>query len=365
MPDWAALRLLDGLEGDARDERAELLDWLHAQGFELDDLRRGTAQGLLPFLPAERVVMGGRPTRTMRDLAERAGMPVELVAAIRRVQGLPVPEPDDVCFSDAELADADRAVLMGLDDEQLLLVTRVLGRGLAQAAQVMRSTALELVLEAGASERELAERYEQAVAAVMPSLGPLLERMLRMHLRNMVSTEGIMAHEREAGSLPGAREVSVGFADLVGFTRMGEEVPPEEVGRVADRLEQLAGEVIAPPVRLVKTIGDAAMLVSHDPAPLVAAGLQLVEAVDAEGAGFPQVRVGVAHGAASQRGGDWFGRPVNLASRITQIARAGSVLVAEDARAKDGPFRWSFAGERRLRGVPEPVKLFRARPQDE
>ncbi len=190
-----------------------------------------------------------------------------------------------------------------------------------------------------------------------------MDRMLRMHLRNMVRSEALDAQERATGTMPGEREVAVAFADLVGFTRLGEEVEAEEVGRVADRLEQLARDVASGPVRLVKTIGDAAMLVSDDRAALVTASLELVSAVDAEGEGFPQVRVGVAHGRASQRGGDWFGRPVNLASRITQVARAGSVLLAQDARA-DGAFRYSFAGERRIRGVPEPVKLFRARPLD-
>ncbi len=59
MPDWAVEGLLDGLEGRARDERAELLDWLHDEGFGLEDLRRAHDDGLLPFLPAERAVMGG------------------------------------------------------------------------------------------------------------------------------------------------------------------------------------------------------------------------------------------------------------------------------------------------------------------
>ncbi|HYF26904.1 MAG TPA: adenylate cyclase regulatory domain-containing protein [Baekduia sp.] len=359
MPDWAALGLLDGLEGPARAERAELLDWLACRGATAEELRRGTEDGLLPFAAAERLVMGGPPTLTLRELAEASGTTVELLSRIRRAQGLPVPDPDERCFNEAEIGDS--ALLeLGLSEEQFIAVSRVLGRGFAQAAQVMRATVLELVLEPGASELELARRYTAAVETVMPHLSPMLDRLLRMHLRNMVRAEGVEAHERAAGAMPGSREVAVAFADLVGFTRLGEEVAPEEVGRVADRLEQLTADVVEPPVRLVKTIGDAAMLVADDPAPLLACTLELVEAVDAEGAGFPQVKVGVACGPAAQRGGDWFGRPVNLASRITSVARAGSVLVASDARVGDG-FRFSFAGERRLRGVAEPVKLFRAR----
>jgi adenylate cyclase len=172
----------------------------------------------------------------------------------------------------------------------------------------------------------------------------------------------ISALERRGGQLPGSREVAVCFADLVGFTRLGEEVAPEELGHLAVRLEALASEAAAPPVRLVKTIGDAAMLASPEPEPLLDAALMLIDAADAEGEDFPQLRAGAAFGRALPRAGDWFGRPVNLASRITAIARPGSVLVEREVResAKDA-YGWSYAGERRLKGIREPVPLFRAR----
>ena len=87
--------------------------------------------------------------------------------------------------------------------------------------------------------------------------------------------------------LPGSRETAVCFADLVGFTRLGEEVPPEELTQLAARLEQLAADVIEPPVRLVKTIGDAVMLASPEAEPLLDGGLALLEAAAAEGSRFP------------------------------------------------------------------------------
>ena len=138
--------------------------------------------------------------------------------------------------------------------------------------------------------------------------------------------------ERSGGRLPGSREVAVCFADLVGFTRLGEEVAPEELGHLAARLEALAAEAAEPPVKLVKTIGDAAMLASPEPEPLLDAALKLIDAADAEGEDFPQLRAGAAIGLALPRAGDWFGRPVNLASRITAIARPGSVLAEREVR---------------------------------
>jgi adenylate cyclase len=131
------------------------------------------------------------------------------------------------------------------------------------------------------------------------------------------------------------------------------------------RLLARAREVVEPPVRLVKTIGDAVMLASPTPAPLVRTALALVEAGDAESGdgSFPQVRVGVAHGPAVARGGDVFGRAVNLASRVTTIARAGSVLATREVRdAAADDFHWSSAHPRRIKGLPDPVPLYRARP---
>jgi adenylate cyclase len=139
-------------------------------------------------------------------------------------------------------------------------------------------------------------------------------------------------------------------------------VPPDELARKAVRLEALTSEVIDAPVRLIKTIGDAAMLTALEPEPLLDAVLTLLDAAEAEGEDFPRLRAGIAIGPALSRAGDWFGRPVNLASRITSIARPGSLLAERELReiARDS-YRWSYAGERRLRGIREPVPLFRVR----
>src|SRR5262249_10266009 len=159
-------------------------------------------------------------------------------------------------------------------------------------------------------------------------LGPMIEKTLFMQLRHMMETEAINAGERVAGKpLPGARQVTVAFADLVGFTRLGEAVSPEELGQLANRLADFARNLTAPPVRFIKTLGDAVMLVCPEPAPLLDVVVKLVETIDTDNA-FPRLRAGVASGMAVSRAGDWFGHPVNVASRVTGVARPGSVLVA-------------------------------------
>jgi adenylate cyclase len=255
-----------------------------------------------------------------------------------------------------------RALDAGLSEEDLLELLRVLGRNLGQAAESLRALPLKLVLEPGMSESELASRFASASGALYPLLDPLVSNVLALHLRNATQSTVVSELERSGGRLPGSREVAVCFADLVGFTRLGEEVAPDELGRLAARLEALATEAATPPVKLVKTIGDAAMLASSEPEPLLNAALQLLDAADAEGDEFPQLRAGAARGLALPRAGDWFGRPVNLASRITAVARPGSLLVEREVRESvEDAYSWSFAGERRLKGIRGPVALYRAR----
>ncbi|WCB94291.1 pH-sensitive adenylate cyclase [Baekduia alba] len=367
--DFAAEGFYEGLEGGALDERRALLEWLVAEGFGDDELRRAHRRGLLVFLAAEREV-GGEPKYTTAEVAQIAGADPELLKRLRRAHGLPLPEVDATEFTDVDLASARTARAftdLGLTEDQMVATTRVLGRSLSTASEAMRALMLETVLEPGTTELELAQRYAAQVHAVMPLVGPMIVQMLSQHLRNMVQSEMVGQAERISGQLPGARDQAVAFADLVGFTRLGEEIAPEDLGSVAERLFSITREVVDPPVRLVKTIGDAVMLTAAAPDDLVRAALQLVAASDAESAGtdaaFPQVRVGLAYGPTVARGGDVFGRAVNLASRVTSIARAGSVLATRevrDAAARD--FLWSSAHARRIKGLPEPVPLYRARP---
>jgi adenylate cyclase len=362
--DFAAEGLLDGLEGEAYAERLALLEQLVDDGVPLSELRRATASGTVMFLAANRVIVGGE-RYTAREVAELSDINLEFLVQVRRAMGLPMPEPDEAVYTEADL-EQTRMIHVGraagILDEDLLELMRVLGRGLAQAAESLRALPLKLILKPGMSEAELAQQYAQAAAQLYPLVDPLVSNLLALHLRHVTQSEVISAMERSGGRLPGSREVAVCFADLVGFTRLGEEVPADELGRLAARLEVLATEVAEPPVRLIKTIGDAAMLASVEPEPLLDATLKLLDAADAEGEDFPQLRAGAALGDALPRAGDWFGRPVNLASRITQVARPGSLLAEREVHESvREAYRWSFAGERRLRGIREPVPLFRVR----
>jgi adenylate cyclase len=366
--DIASTGLLDGLDGQAREERAELVAWLLDHGFDVEQIRGAFAPMLLPA----RRIMGDDGTHvSTREISEAKGVDVELLQRMQRAVGMS--RIDDVEAPVHLRADGEAAARIqefvdaGLDPDQLVSVVRVLADGLAHAVEVMRYTALAAIMKPGATELQIAQGAEAVVGQVAPLLGPMIQDMLFLQLRHSMETEAVNASERAAGTpMPGAREVTVAFADLVGFTRLGEAVPPEDLEQLASRLGELARDVAAPPVRLIKTIGDAVMLVSPEPVALLDAMLDLVKAAEKEG--LPQLRVGVASGSAVSRAGDWFGSPVNVANRVTNAARPGSVLVAQSARDAVGDadgFVWSFAGARHLKGVKGETKLFRARRASE
>ncbi|WP_406817799.1 adenylate/guanylate cyclase domain-containing protein [Mycobacterium sp. M23085] len=360
--------LLEGLDGSARTERAELLQWLLDQGITAEEIRTANP----PLLLATRHLLGDDGTYvSTREISEAHGIDLELLQRVQRAIGLVrVDDPDAVVHmrADGEAAAFTQQFLeLGLDPDQLVLVVRVLAEGLSRAAEVMRYTALSAIMRPGATELEIAQGSKALVSKIAPMLGPMIEHMLFMQLRHMMETEAINAAERAAGKpLPGARQITVAFADLVGFTRIGEAVSPEELGHLANRLAILARDMAVPPVRFIKTIGDAVMFVCPDPLPLLDVILKLVEVVDTDN-DFPRLRAGVASGMAVSRAGDWFGSPVNVASRITNVARPGTVLAADsvwDVIGDRGEFSGSFAGARRLKGIKSEVKLFRIRRGD-
>ena len=362
-PDIEALGLLDDLQGRARQERAELIEWLLARGFDVDQIR-GEFSPML--LPAIRLIGDDGVLVSPREISESSGVSLELLQRLHRAAGLVGADDPDARLqsrADAEsVVAAARLVDVGLDPQQVVLIVRMLMDGLTGAAVSMRQAALHALLHPGATELELAQALEALTHHAEPILGPMVDALLKLALRHSVETEAINAVERTAGTLPGARKVAVAFADLVGFTRLGEQMPPEDLGLLAFRLADLAHDVVASPVQFVKTIGDAVMLVCSDPLKLLVTVLDLVDAAAAED--FPRLRVGLAFGHAINRAGDWYGSPVNLASRVTGAAPASTVRVTEPARRAIGDpagIEWSAPEARHLKGIRGEVLIYGAR----
>ena len=352
--------LLDGLEGEDRAARQRLLERLADEGYTLEELKAAVAEDRLALLLVERI-LGGR--YTARELAQESGLPATQMLRIRRLLGLPEPGPDEPVFGDEEV-DAAKAISMflssGLGEESSAEITRVLGEGMSRLAATTAAAFVDAFLEPGDTEDEVAERFAALAEQLIPAIDPVLRAAYRQHLAESVRRGMLSAAERESGEVAGAQEVTVCFVDMVGFTRLGAQIEARELGSLASKLAELATDVTEPPVRLVKTIGDAAMFVSTDTAAVVSVALSLLEAVQA--AELPSLRAGVACGSALQRAGDYYGHAVNLASRVTGVARPGSVLCTEEVRdAASDQFDWSYARKHKLKGMSEAVSLYRAR----
>lgn len=369
MTDFEAEGLLDELEGKAREDRLALLKELETDGVSLEELREAVAAGRLTLLPVERALAGPGARYTPREIAELSGLDLELLQRFSAALGVPYAGPDERTATEADLEAARRAKSFrdaGMPEDGMLQVARTIGMGMARIAEANRELTVRTLMQPGDTERDLALRFAAAAEHMLPLIGPTLVYAFQAHMLEQVRRDVIGTADLASGEIRGTADLAVCFADLVEFTRLGEEIAAEELGMVAGRLEEMATAVAEPPVRLVKMIGDAAMLVSTEPKPMVEAALALIAATEREGEEFPWLRAGLAYGSALPQSGDYYGRPVNLASRITGIARPGSVLVDAATREAVGDgFSYSFAGERRLKGIDSGVKLFRVRARTE
>jgi len=364
--DFAAEGLLDDLEGEARAGRLALLEQLTSEGVSLEELREAVAAGRLTLLPVERALAGDGTRYTTREIAEMSGLDPDLLQRFSAALGVPNPDPDVPDRTEADLDAARRVKALfdaGLPEDGMLQAARTIGMGTARIAEVNRELTIRALAQPGDTESDLANRFAAAAEHLLPLVSPVLVYALQANLLEQVRRDVIGAADLASGEIGGTVDLTVCFADLVEFTRLGEEVDATELGMVAGRLEEMASAVAKPPVRLVKTIGDAAMLISAEAGPLVDASLELIAAAESEGDQFPWLRAGLASGPTLPQSGDYYGRSVNLASRITGVARPGSVLVDEATHDAAGErFAYSFVGERRLKGIDSKVKLFRARP---
>ena len=278
--DWETEGLLEGLEDDrAREARGKLLDELHRNGMSVEELRRVVEEDKLVLAPVAQA-LSSEARYTAREIAEQAGVELDFLTASRRALGLPVPDPDERIYGEKDLEATRLGTLhrqAGFDDEDALEVARVLGQGMARYAEATRALVARTFIEPGLDEYELAHRYRAVAEQLMPLAGPWLEHVFALHLQQVLRSDALTQEQRRAGKLDDTQEAVIAFADLVGFTELGESVPVEELGSVAGKLSQLAGEALEPPVRIVKLIGDAVMLVSPEPEPMLDVTLRLVE----------------------------------------------------------------------------------------
>src|SRR3954466_3935431 len=251
-------------------------------------------------MPLE-VLLSDERKYTLTDMAREAGVDSPYLRQLLLSLGHPNPRPREHAFDKQDIEMARLLCLFleaGLHKDGLLEIARVIGHSTARTAAVIREVAGSELIEAGDSESAVAMRYATAAETLLPLLGEILKWELRVHVREQATRDAITRAELASGELSGTRTVAVGFVDLSGFTELGSYSSPQRLGMIGSRLGALAAQVTDGSVELVKTLGDGAMLVSTDAEALVEAVCELAGRVAEEDDGFPQLRGGIAFGAA-------------------------------------------------------------------
>ena len=202
-----------------------------------------------------------------------SGVAVEDVEKWFRAMGRGVTKTTAADYSDQDLRLAHLLSEyrgLGLDEDGLFALIRIIGRNIWAIADAAESLLRDRLVAISREHPEQAMRYAHELTRFAEFQDQVLAHVMSTHLRAQLKAE--VADEQS----PGAEDIAVCFADLVGFTALGEQVSPVELGRLAQRLDTLTTGVVEPPVRFVKMVGDAVMLISPDPTALCCAVLDIM-----------------------------------------------------------------------------------------
>lgn len=293
----------------------------------------------------ERELLGGERRYTRHEVAEVSGVSLERSTELWNALGFADVGDDVRAFTDRDVWALQTVTALGdagwLADDLQVSMARALGQSLARLAD-WQLAAIGSMIDPNVTPDAAMRRAEELVPVVEQLIGYVWRRHLAAAAGRALAAG---AEELAAGTL------AVGFADLVGFTSLTREIDESRLGELVERFESLASDIVATRGgRVIKTIGDEVLFVADDVATAAEIGVRLAEQLPHES--LPELRVGMAYGTVLSRLGDVYGEPVNLASRLTSIARPGSVLVdREFADQLEGNASW------RLRRVPpRPVR---------
>lgn len=298
----------------------------------------------------EAILLRQRRRYTSREVAELAGVPVYRARRFWRALGFANVDDEAVEFTDEDLDSL--MVLLRLaaadDDDHALTLARSVGRTAARLAEAQAELNVERLDLAGVPAEKRADVLRQKIAEELPELERLLSYAWRRQLAASVGRILQPVHDSAAAPL------AVGFADLVGFTRLSRQLPAPELARLVDTFEGRSADLVtAGHGRIIKTLGDSVMFVADAAEHAAEIALELVEAHSRVKI-IPPIRVGIAFGPVLARMGDVFGSTVNLASRLTALAEPDKILIDAEmviGLADASSFELTSVGRLAVRGV--------------
>jgi adenylate cyclase len=335
------------------------------QGAEAGELREAINTGTTGPLALDLALRGRTDVAPFRQATEAVGLEPAGAAQLWRALGFPDPLRSETKLTGSEARAL--ALLAGLSQqvqggEGAFPLARVIGSSLALMAEAMVD-AYRVGVEmprrhAGEPHAQIVADYAQTVPALLTALDDAFHAIFRAHLLGVA--RGAWALDESQAAV--TRQLTVGFADLVGYTQSARSLSPGELAGAIDRFESLVGDVVgAHDGRVVKLIGDEAMFTAGDAAAACRLAGALNRQIQADEL-LPAVRIGLASGPVVGLRGDYYGDVVNLAARLVKVAEPGQVLMSAPlARELTGRIEYEPVEVPPLKGYDEPVAAFRLR----
>jgi adenylate cyclase len=368
---WAAEGLIpveNGTWTRASAAQARVIARMRERGYSVDAIREAAKGGRLAFGYTEDLLQVPEGHYTREEAAERTGLEPELVERLMTLLGTPLGAEGRLNEEDLEAMRHCAEVLeSGFPLVAFLQLVRVYAQSIRRVAdaevRLFHLYVHEPLMQEGVPPLEIAEEMGGLAADLLPVTAPLMEYMHNRYLRFYIEQDVVGHMEADvAGAGRGLARVQMAFCfvDLTGFTRYTEEQGDEEALDMIERFVDTVEATLPSEATIVKTIGDEVMVVSPDPATLTEWAVGFLALFQER----PQPRVGLHYGAAVFRDGDYFGGDVNLAHRVVSRALGGEVLVTDSVvQAIDSEFlRFDPIGEVVLKGFPQPISLYIARP---
>ena len=337
-------------------------------GGRTDEGSRGAADEPDEVSPVEVITSGllaGEGRYTRLEVAERVGVPLDEARRLWRALGFPEVDDEQRVFTSADvaaLADAVALVAADIVDENgLVELARPLGNlmsrlAAAQTTFISEVLGARIALGHNVDDPELADELAAQALATTQELLPILERTTLYTWRRHLAAEverALFPDGSAVEHLVESRPAVVGFIDMTGYTRLSRNVDLDELAMVLDRFEStVLDTVVAHGGRVIKNLGDEILFVIDDPVSAAEATLELLDAFTAE-EHLPQVHAGLAFGPVLYRGGDVYGPVVNIAARLANLARKGTIRIDQALAtelADAGQFNLSLRPPRTVRG---------------
>ncbi|MGW1742780.1 adenylate/guanylate cyclase domain-containing protein [Nocardia sp. NPDC001965] len=301
---------------------------------------------------AEASLLAGRRRYNRNEVAEKAEVSPDLARRLWVSLGFPASEDDSARdYTDADIAAIQRfrevGILAGADAREQAATARTIGQTMARLAEWQVDLVLAEIdrrVAAAGANGDHDRITRTATAETVELLEGLLSYAWRRHL-----DAALARNLEEAPAEDSTRVLAVGFADMVGYTRLTRHLHPDELSTLLEAFESTTNDAIAENGGwVIKNVGDEVMFAAESPLAAARIALALQESTMTVGT-TPELRVALAYGPVLQRFGDLYGSVVNIAARLTGVARPGTILVDDGAAAElDGEPELSI---RHLRSV--------------